>query len=367
VNSLRRKLLLTLLCLTSALRWAAAGSAEPQTSPPGDCDAPPGMEVLCGPVHPEDLVQIPDTPWIIASNFRMAGGTGQPGELYLIDSVHRSWTTLLSSASVRPSTDPAFADCLPLPDPLGIGSHGLALQRRRDGVQRLWVVNHVGRESVEAFNVESVGGSPKLVWIGCVVMPTHTLGNGIAATADDGFVITSMFDRTDPRRWEKVAAGEVTGAVYVWHPRGGFHTVQNSAASGNNGIVVAPDGTLFVAAWSGKAIVRLRKAGGQMVRDELALDFLPDNLHWAPDGTLLVAGQRRDLHKMFVQCDPQPCAIAWVLGRIDPKTMKYTTLAEGDGHHFSDATAIVQVGQYFWVGSASAHAIALLPTEKSRR
>jgi hypothetical protein len=94
--------------------------------------------------------------------------------------------------------------------------------------------------------------------------------------------------------------------------------------------VVDAAGTLFVAAWAGKAVLRMKSNGGAITRETVPLDFLPDNLRWAPDGSILIAGQKRDLSKFFEPCQPAPCRIGWVAARLNPKTLQVTVIAESD-------------------------------------
>jgi len=104
-------------------------------------------------------------------------------------------------------------------------------------------------------------------------------------------VVTDMFDPKDPKAPDKMAAGENTGAVYEWQPHKGFALVPGSRMSGNNGIEVSRDGKwIYVAAWGNKMVVRLSRGGGAPAR-RLPVGFLADNLRWAPDGELTVAGQ----------------------------------------------------------------------------
>jgi len=348
----RRKLTSRAVLFLAALSVTTLGRAAPARTE---------LTFLPGPVNPEDLVAIPHSRWLIASNFLMDRGKEKPGDLYLIDRGRRTWTTLLSRADLSGPASTDYSACPGPPARNSFGSHGLALREGSRGHHQLYVVNHVARESVEILDVAPERNSVKLRWVGCVLMPEGSLANAVAALPDGGFVVTSMFDRSDPDRWKKLAEGIDTGAVYRWEPKEGLARVSGTEASGNNGVVVDAAGTLFVAAWAGKAVLRMKLDNGVITRESVPLDFLPDNLRWAPDGSILIAGQKRDLSKFFEPCDPAPCRNPWVAARLNPKTLDVSVVADSDGTDFSDATTALEVGNEIWLGSAESAGVAIVP------
>ena len=73
----------------------------------------------------------------------------------------------------------------------------------------------------------------------------------------------------------------------------GFLELTESELSGGNGIAVSADGErIFATGWGGRNLIRISRESDRVRRDEIELDFMPDNLRWAPDGSLLLAGQR---------------------------------------------------------------------------
>jgi len=339
----------TVLCVA-----ALSGTALCRAAPAG-----PELSFVRGPVNAEDIVAIPHSRWLIASNFMMDRGKEHPGDLYLIDRRRRTWSTLLSDANLSGPARAEYSTCPGPPARSSFGSHGLALREGSHRHHQLYVVNHVARESVEILDIAAERETVQLRWVGCVLMPAGTLANAVAPLPDGGFVVTSMFDRSDPDRWKKLAEGIDTGVVYRWEPNEALTRVTGTEASGNNGIVVDAAGTLFVAAWAGKAVLRLRLNHGVVTRESVPLDFLPDNLRWAPDGSILIAGQKRDLSKFFEPCQPAPCRIPWAAARLNPRTLQVTVITQGDGTDFSDATSALEVDHEIWLGSAESDALAI--------
>lgn len=315
------------------------------------------MAFVCGVVHPEDLVQIPGTIFIIASSLSLEHPTGK---LYLINTETRARSDLVPRF-LRSVPAPGFERCPGPPSASTFTAHGLAIGSGNKVSRRLYVVNHGGRESVEVFDVDMSGQLPALSWAGCIVFPSNFFLNSVAPTPEGGLVITNLVDKADPERRLKMATGGNTGAVYRWQPGGMPELIAGSEATGNNGIEVGPDGTIYVAAWGAKSLLSLQWREGVLERKAVALNFLPDNLRWAPDGILLITGQRRDVAKLFEPCRPEPCRIGWAIARFDPRSFQVTEIKSDDGAAFNEATTALQVGKDIWIGSASDDRVAIIP------
>ena len=91
--------LMTVVFLASVCVAATAGSSEAQCLPDGD------VPFICGPVSPEDLVPVPDTPWVLAA------GMEDDGYLYAIDARDRQSTVLFPSSTYHAKPDAAFSGC----------------------------------------------------------------------------------------------------------------------------------------------------------------------------------------------------------------------------------------------------------------
>ena len=94
-----RARLFAVIVATGLCLAAGAGSGEAQCRPDGD------VEFVCGPVSPEDLVAVPETPWVIVA------GMEDDGYLYATDSRNHRSTVLFPTSSFGSRPDPAFGDC----------------------------------------------------------------------------------------------------------------------------------------------------------------------------------------------------------------------------------------------------------------
>jgi hypothetical protein len=347
--------------LTFIMAVASGGLSPAAADEP--CDPVGNLGFVCGPLNSEDLVQVPGTAWIIASGMD-GGAAGMRGSLHLVDSVDKSWSTLFPGGNPQVRWDKAtYGDCPSPPDLAKFSAHGLNLRPGPNGTGTLYVVNHGGRESIELFALDAKGAEPTVVWVGCAVMPAHTWPNSVAPLPDGGMVVTDMFDPGDAKVSEKLAAGTNTGAVYEWHPQKGFTLVPGSQMSGNNGIEVSRDGKwIYVAAWGSKAVVRLARGGGAAgKRDTLPAGFLVDNLRWAPDGQLIVAGQNVPAGQVFAcfQSKATRCTQPWRIDRWDTNAMTLKPVASKPGNPvFGDATVGLQIGADMFVGTFRGDRIA---------
>ncbi len=324
--------------------FAPAAHAQAQ----GACAGDGAISYVCGPLNVEDMALAPETPWLIASG--MAGPGHPAGQLYLIDVEHDVFKPLTPDVS-----GPAKAPYAACPGPLDLAKlapHGLAVRRGHWGLHTLYLVNHGGRESIEIFDIDVKSGEPKLTWIGCVVLPAGASGNAVAPLPDDGFVATRFQTAGDAKSFEKMTRLEKDGLLYEWSPKTGFKVIPDSQMSGANGVEASPDGKwIYANAWPEQRVIRFDRGGGSKPVS-VKLDFLPDNIRWAPDGKLLVGGQDGDI-KTLIGCDKPRCWHGWSVVKLDPVTMKVTPVLhhEGAPDVFADATVGVQVGRELWVGT----------------
>jgi hypothetical protein len=321
------------LLTAAALALGLSGCmTTPQTTA---CAPEQGLDFVCGTGAMEDVAAIPGTPWLIGGNLNV----GTPARLRLID---RSASTVVDLATDFAATAQRAANCPGPPDPARWSVSGLAL----DG-SRLLAINHGDRMAVELFALDLSGTRPSLRWQGCAMMPPGTQPNALTPDGQGGFYVVSFHNPADPQPWAHMARGEPTGSVWHWRPESGFAQVVAGPLVGGNGIALSPDGsTLWISAWGAGQLVALDLASG--ARRVFALPFLPDNLHFAADGALLVAGQRADVLAIGA-CGPR-CPQLWVVARVDPVSGAVTVLLDGAGSTAIDyAAGVREVDGQLWV------------------
>jgi hypothetical protein len=348
--------LLALACAVSismalpAVGGRAARAAQTSCAPVG------GLSFVCGVVNVEDMIQVPGTRWLIGSSMRQARAATKPGAaLYLIDSDAKTVRT--AAIAVDPAKDGPFAGC-PAPDVTRLGTHGLELRPGKGGVHTLYVINHGGRESLEVFRVDARGATPAIAWRGCLLMPPNTWANSVAALPGGALAISKFAD-LDKLDMAPVFRGEVTGLTYLWKPGAGFSEAPGGRLSGNNGLLASRDGKVLWINDTGRQQVMRLTLDGSAPPAYARLKFNPDNLRWAPDGSILVAGQ------IIPREHPSlGAANGWGVDRIDPRTMAVTPLLSEPGRpEFSNATVALQVGKTLWLGNFRGDRVAYTPVK----
>jgi hypothetical protein len=316
--------LVALALVSSAYPNVHAATAPDAMS---ECAPAEGLHFICGPVASEDLVHLPGTRWLITSGLNV----GAPAHLYLIDARQKRATTIFPLDAPRMEVDRALTpNCSGPPDLTRMSTDGLALGPAPNGRHFLYAANHGDRFAIEMFEVNTRGELPQLRWLGCMLLPPHTLPNGVAALPDGGLLVTSFHDPQDEKKaWAQMARGENTGRLLEWHAASGFREVPGASVSGANGIDLSADASLvYLSAWATREIVVISRKGGTPPR-RIPLDFLPDNIHRLPDGSLLVGGQRTDVQKI-ADCTAQ-CPQPWVVARVDPVSGAVHRVLEGPG------------------------------------
>ena len=152
-------------------------------------------------------------------------------------------------------------------------------------------------------------------------------------------------------------AGENNGELWEWHPDSQWKKVPGSEAAGPNGLEISKDGkTLYIAGWGSQSVIRLSRGQSPAKPDSVNLGFRVDNIRWAPDGTLLAAGQGG-------VAPSQTSNVA----RVDPKTLKFEELVRYPNNaSFASGTVAIQIGPELWVGSVRGDRIAIFPAKPGR-
>jgi sugar lactone lactonase YvrE len=162
--------------------------------------------------------------------------------------------------------------------------------------------------------------------------------------------------------------GENNGELWEWHTGRGWAKVPGSESAGANGLELSKDGKWFyVAQWGNRSFMRVSRGQTPVVRDTLKLGFRVDNVRWAPDGSLFVAGQGgADVGRGRGAGGTQPVMTS-VVGKVDPKTMTYQEIVNyPTSEAVSFATVAVQVGNELWVGSSRGDRVARYPAKGLR-
>jgi hypothetical protein len=184
----------------AALLLAAAVLACARLEPLRGCEGEGAIEVLCGFQNPEDLAAAPGGEWIVVSQFpRLVDGQpSSSGSLVVLRPSDGERRVLFPVAGVElHGSVPGVgsAECGGPPDAERFSPHGIDVAAGEDGVARLLVVNHGGREAIELFRLEVSEAGPSAVWEGCVPLPDDAQANDVAALPGGGFVATNMLPR----------------------------------------------------------------------------------------------------------------------------------------------------------------------------
>jgi SMP-30/Gluconolactonase/LRE-like region len=322
------------------------------------CDPAGGLSFICGVQNPEDLVQVPDTRWLLASGMAPSSG------LHLVDTRAKTVRNLYAAGASNVRADGAkYANCPGPLDPKQAVLHGLSVRPAPNGRFTVYATNHGGRESIEVFELDAAATAPTASWIGCVLMPDKMPANSVAAFSDGTLVATVLIK--PGKTFEDAFAGRTTGAVYMWTPgTPAFRELPGTELSANNGIETSPDDREFyvVSTTTKKIVAFARNDTRTPLRTAQLKEFGPDNVRWTRDNRLITAGMIDN----EPACGGAPkteagirCARGYIAATIDPKTMAVTEIARGPATPAFTGTAIaIRVGDELWLGSFNADRIA---------
>ena len=343
---------------TGAYQPTSSGSAHSAAA----CVNKPGVTFICGPRNSEDLIAVPDSPWIIASGLADLNGLG--GALYLIDRQNNSWRTLYpsdraSDAGPSMSSPMSGSQCTGPVEPSRFSAHGINLRRGTRQLHTLYVVNHGTRESIEVFDLDATH-DPKVRWKGCLLLPGRAVGNSVSPLPDGGIVVTVSYLADDTGVVRKIEKGENTGYVLEWHAGEGWTHVPGSEGSFPNGLEVSSDGHwLYVTNTGNKNVVRLSRGTKVIQKSVIRTNLLTDNLRWDASSQLWVAGQMSRCRSYNPVC-AEPYAIL----KLDPNTLRLEHFDHPPASpEFGAASVALRVGDDVWVGTFRGDRIARFPSQ----
>jgi hypothetical protein len=320
-----------LAVFTLAGSYAAQRGAGPDLAACGQHD---GFEVICGTNAPEDFELTPGNERILVAQFGRGAATGPALSLFDPE------TGTFEDAEVRsePSAGWGAPGCAE-PDGLRMRPHGLSLAGRLDGATALYVVNHEGRESIEMFEVSGGGADWELIWRGC--FESEIDYNDLAILPNGGFVGTRPSALQEPGG--NAFGGPSSGNVAMWTADGGEAVLPGTESGFPNGVAVDTDGRYaYIAAWTGRQAIKYDLEARERVV-AVDLDFMPDNLTWTDQGTLLAAGILGLGGNLA----------GFEVAEIDPETMEVRTVyrSEGDPTPIGGVSVAIKRGDDVFVGS----------------
>lgn len=294
------------------------------------CHSDGDVQFVCGTTNPEDLYQVPDTPWVIASG-RTSDSEGPIYAVHIGD--HRVQEIFPANALAPDHDTVAYRDC-PGPNPV-FQPHGLTLRSGSGGLHTLYVVGHGAREAIEVFNLDVRGSAPTLQWIGCIPSPEGTARINSITALPGGTLGATNFDPAGGELWE-------------WDASTGWIEVPGSQMNGPNGLVSSANGQWFyVGGWSDQALVRLSRRQTPIQIELAEVGFNVDNVRWGNDGNIIVAGH-------VTRCaDGSDCELSVArVASVNPDTLAVLQLVnytEGS-EFFRLGTVAIEVDDEIWIG-----------------
>ena len=325
--------------ITVCVFWLGAAAVSEAA-----CDPDGEVQFLCGPVSPEDLAPVPQSPWVIVSSMV------DEGHLYVADSRDHTSTVLFPTETSQSRHDTEIYSACPGPVSRQFRPHGLYLRPGDAGHHTLYVVGHGAREASEVFDLEVDGAALSLTWVGCAVAPEPLALNSVVALPEGGFATTS------PR----------TGDIWEWHTSAGWSRVVGSEDIGPNGLEISRDGRwFFVGGYGSQSLIRLSRGRTPVEKEAVEVGFHIDNVRWGPGETLLAAGHLGPTREAIGECIRQRQCDG-VTSRVSRVDLQQFTAEEVVRYPSNDllilGTVAIQIGNEIWVGGvAGGERIARFP------
>ena len=327
--------------LAALVAFSCSSAARP------DCSTGVPLGSVCGFSNPEDVAWSRAHEALLVSEMAPLGEEGgalaawTPGA----PTPWRVWPAGSSLAQVRVA-GVGEADCPPV-SPAAFAPHGIVVGPD----DRLYVVNHGGRESVEIFTLAGAAAEVTATWAGCILLPEGTSGNDIAVAQDGEVLVANYMPALASVTGNlKQLFGMPTGDIIAWRAGTGWRHVPNTEASAPNGVEVDREGRMiFFAETGGQQVVRVRRADGG-ARAEVEIDGALDNLAWSEDGRLLVASH--DSIPSFLACvGADACRAPWSVWEVNPNTLAVERVLQHDGSVVGAVASAEEVGDRVYLSA----------------
>ena len=293
------------------------------------CESGNQLSIACVVSNPEDMVITPDQRFVLISEF---GGIRPlsamvPGRLAMLDAVTKTPEPLAIIYS-----DNSWGDnhCSKTADS-DFGPHGMDLVKRNDGRYQIAVVNHMGGESVEMFELVSVAPVDAqaenfnkwgLIWRGCVMAPKDNYLNDVTLLSDGSFFVSHMyhpeFSVTDFLL--EVILKRDTGYVMHWDDHTGFSHVPGTEGAQPNGVAFdQASNVLYVAFNIGDKVSAVDVTNGRVLKS-FAADG-PDNLV-LDNGKLWLTELNHEILDALACEGMNPCALPFSVIALDASRLE---------------------------------------------
>ena len=336
------------------------------------CEGTDNIEVVCSFDNPEDFAIIPDSDFLVVSEYGFKHAN-LPSPLSMLNMKTREKHILFPS-DAHPQTatskevgwgDP---DC-DLPTAESFSPHGLHLTRRDGNRLQLLVVNHAGKNAVEFFEILLDEEIPRALWRGCVNIDKSVVPNSVKWLPQGGFLVTHMGGDLSKIDGVITSAqgllGMDTGYVLRWDSENGIRRQPGGDGPMPNGIEVSPDGRfMYLNIYFASEVRKIRIEDGERIATADVTH--PDNINWGANNQLLVASQSPsffDMARCF-QIKGKSCAVPFNVVAVDGDTMKTKVVFSSTGAPLPVATAAAYHDNRLYTGTFAGDRIGIISDVK---
>ena len=314
------------------------------------CEEANGIKLVCNMQNPEDLARIGRSAFLVVSQFGAMDGT-RPGNIVLFNTIDNSLDVVFPDEKiVQPEPGWGEQNCT-APPAESFSPHGIDLATI-NGRQRLLVVNHGGRESIEFFEIieEQL---PRFIWRGCVHAQDDQFFNDVVNLKEGGFLATHMMPKSEQLSSNlKGLFGQDTGYVVEWNLDAGFKKVAGTDSPFPNGIEISDDeSAIYVNIYMAGEVRKISRSDGRLLGTAMVPG--PDNITWADSGNLLVASHVDGLLELMAcnGLEEGNCGFGFEIVAVNPETMSRQILFSHRGAPMGGVTVALTVDERIYLGT----------------
>ncbi len=321
-----------------------------------NCESSEQIDVICGVSNPEDIVAIPNTEFLLFSEF----GGMQPFSKFKKESFLKILNTQMDHVIIpklKFGKKTLGEENCNRDENDEFNLHGIDVLQKGKVIQ-VGAINHYPKETIEMFELERLNNNWFITWKGCISINNNVFLNDLSFKEDGTFYTTVMFD-DDDITWIKWLISSIfkkdTGYIKYWDGKN-FQILENSNGVQPNGIAFDKDNKLIYVAYNQGNLINIFDPIAKRVINSIYINS-PDNIT-IDNNSIFVTELNHNLGDSPNCINMTVCSLPFSVIELSKEDLKQINKYEYSNTIFGLPTVAVPHNNSIYIGSFHSERIA---------